>query len=534
MCGWSRIEWRVAVAAGMLAAAGTAFATVDRASAKIDKLVFAKLDELGIPASDPCTDEVFLRRVYLDMTGTLPSAVETRAFLSRNSANRRGELIEQLFEREEFSDYWALKWCDLLRVKAEFPSKLWPNAVQAYHRWVRTAVDENMPYDRFARELLTASGSNFRVPQVNFYRAMPNRTPESIASIVALTFMGMRTENWDRGQLEGVAAFFGGVAYKGTAEWKEEIVYSDPARQFMDPATGQPVQPVFPGGQLAAIRPGQDGRELFADWLVGSNVFAQNIVNRIWYWLMGRGLVHEPDDIRPDNPPQNQQLLDFLARELVESGFDLRHVYRIILNSRTYQLSSIHNEGNLSDQANFSHYHVRRLDAEVLIDAICQITGTTESYSSAIPEPFTFIPENQRSITLADGSITSPFLELFGRPPRDTGFESERSNDPSAAQKLHMLNSTHIVQKLSQNRSLMGMAVPDERRAKKGKEPPPASWLPLDEALDNLYLAILSRYPTPEERQVAVSHITATGSRWDATIDIIWALLNTKEFIYRH
>jgi hypothetical protein len=522
---------RVVLCAMVLTAFCGVCSAHDRESEAIDRLVFNKLKEKGIPPSDLCTDEVFLRRVYLDMTGTLPTLEEVRHFLDSGNAGKRSELIEELFTRAEFADYWALKWCDLLRVKAEFPSKLWPNAVQAYYRWVRTALYNNMPYDEFARTLLTSSGSNFRVAPVNFYRAMPRREPETIAETIALTFMGMRAANWEKERLQRMAAFFGQVGYKGTAEWKEEIVFYDPTKQFCLPDTEEPVPAGFPDGTAVDIPPGQDPRILFSDWLVNDESFANNIVNRIWYWLLGRGIIHEADDIRADNPPQNKELLDYLSRELVSSGYDLRHVYRIILNSRTYQLSSIHNDGNLSDETNFSRYYVRRLGAEVLIDAICQITDTTETYSSNIPEPFTFIPENQRSIKLSDGSITSPFLDLFGRPPRDTGYESERNNIPSSAQKLHMLNSTHIQTKIQNNKRLLGMRYKQHPKKKK----PIVAWLPPEKGIESMYLTILSRYPTKEEMERALSYVRDSGlTRFEASADLAWALLNTKEFIFKH
>jgi hypothetical protein len=246
--------------------------------------------------------------------------------------------------------------------------------------------------------------------------------------------------------------------------------------------------------------------------------------------LLGRGIVHDADDIRDDNPPQNAALLDFLANELVTNDYDLRHIYRIILNSRTYQLASIHNEGNLNDETNFSRYYVRRLGAEVLIDAICQITGTTESYSSQIPEPFTFIPEKQRSIKLSDGSITSPFLDLYGRPPRDTGYESERNNNPSSAQKLHLLNSSHIQQKIVNNKALFGRYY----EKTPGKKKPKTAWHTPEKTLEGMYLTILSRYPTAQEKETALEYYSRAESRFAAGTDIVWALLNTKEFIYRH
>lgn len=506
-------------------------AVQNASSTKIDRLVLAKLNEKGIPPSDKCTDEVFLRRVYLDLIGTLPTRQEAKRFLSSNGTNKREMLIEELFERPEFADYWALKWCDLLRVKAEFPSKLWPNAVQAYYRFVRTSLYENMPYDDFTHAMLTSSGSNFRVAPVNFYRAMPQRKPKGIASIVSLTFMGMRTDQWDDEKLMGMAAFFGQIGYKGTAEWKEEIVCYDPSKKFCYPDSEKEVIPVLPDGTVVELPAYSDPRIAFSDWLVGSRVFSDNMVNRIWYWLMGRGIIHEPDDIREGNPPQNPALIAFLSKELVRSKYDLRHIYRIILNSKTYQRASIHKAGNLADEENFARYYTRRLDAEVLIDAICQITKTTETYSSDIPEPFTFIPENQRSIKLSDGSITSPFLDLYGRPPRDTGYLSERNNTPSPSQKLHLLNSTHIQTKIHQNKALLGMTY----KKNKGKKKPQVTWVEPQEAIEGMYLTILSRYPTAKETNTAIAYIRKSGlSRYDASVDLVWALLNTNEFIFKH
>jgi hypothetical protein len=489
----------------------------------IDELVLAKLEAMGIQSSPVCSDEVFLRRVYLDAIGTLPTLSEVQDFLADDSSDKRSVLIDELLEREEFADYWAMKWCDLLRVKSEFPSNLWPNAVQAYHRWIRTAVRDNTPYDQFVRELLTASGSNFRVPQVNFYRAMGQKDPPKVTEVVALTFMGVRVEHWSEEQRLGMAALFAKVGFKGTAEWKEEIVYFDPGAEWLNPATGKAPQPVFPDGTSVSLPVDQDPRPVFADWLISPENpwFARCAVNRVWYWLLGRGIIHEPDDIRPDNPAQNPELLDWLAQELIDHQYDMRHVYRLILNSQTYQRSSQPIAGNATDETSFSRYYIRQLDAEVLIDAICQITGTTESYSSRIPEPFTFIPERMRSIALADGSISSPFLEKFGRPPRDTGFASERKSTPSAAQQLHLLNSTHVLKKIYFGpgvRELLSLSGGDQ-----------------DKAIGILYAAILSRRPTSTEMQIAKDYLLTSGVKpLQAALDLAWALMNTKEFLLRH
>jgi hypothetical protein len=484
----------------------------------IDVLVLASLRDKGIQPTNVCSDEVFFRRVHIDVTGTLPRAMDVRAFLRDRSPDKRAALIEDLLQREEFADYWSLKWCDLLRVKAEFPINLWPNAVQAYHRWIRDAIHENRPYDDFVRELLTSSGSNFRVPAVNFYRAVQGREPSTIAEAVALTFMGVRTAGWPEARWRGMSTFFSRVAYKGTAEWKEVIVYPDPA------ATG-PLQAVFPDGKAVRIGPEQDPRQVFADWLITPDNpwFTRNIVNRVWAWLLGRGIIHEPDDIRPDNPPANPELLAYLQKELVHANYDLRHIYRLILNSRTYQQSPIPRSDHPEAQAQFAHYLVRRLDAEVVIDALCSIAGDGEAYSSMIPEPFTFVPEEHRTIALADGSITSQFLEMFGRPARDTGLESERNNEPTAKQQSYLLNSSHIQNKISvarskRLRSLLRIAGRDRTAPIRG-----------------VYMIILSRRPTAGELAVAEAYFGTRGiSQIQAVEDLAWALINTKEFLYRH
>ncbi|MGO8752018.1 MAG: DUF1553 domain-containing protein [Thermoguttaceae bacterium] len=506
---------------------------------KIDELVFGDLKRLSIPPADLCSDAVFVRRVFLDVIGTLPTAQEARQFLLDKDPDKRRALIDRLLERDEFADYWAMKWSELLRVKAEFPINLWPNAAQAYHHWIHASLKENLPYDRFVREMLTASGSNFRDPQVNFYRALQSKQPPAVAQAVALTFMGTRAEKWPKDRLAGMAAFFAKISYKLTAEWKEEIVGFD--LEKADAQTGGVVlAAVFPDGSPARLSPDRDPREVFADWLISPKNawFARNIVNRVWSWLLGRGIIHEPDDIRPGNPPSNPDLLAFLERELVGAKYDLKHVYRLILNSKTYQLSSLSKSRTPVAAAHFAAYPLRQLEAEVLIDALDQITGTTEAYSSAIPEPFTFIPENQRSITLPDGSISSSFLEEFGRCSRDTGLESERSARPTAEQRLHMLNSSHIQRKLTNSPKLLALF----QSAWGGPNNPGRSALRGDaggarrpaEIVNALYLTILSRFPTQEELRTVAEHVKSSSRRRDAILDVAWALINSAEFLDRH
>ena len=540
--------------------------TVPSATTQIDKLVFNRLARLNVhPVL--CSDAVFVRRAYLDAIGTLPTAQEARDFIrDPDTKNKRRLLVDRLLERPEFADYWAMKWGDILRIKAEFPVNLWPNAAQAYHRWVRASIAENKPYDKFAREMLTASGSNFRVGPVNFYRAIQSRTPEGIAAAVSLTFMGTLAEVWPANYLAGMAAFFSQVGYKPTSEWKEEVVFWDPvgastvpgqsapgrdaivtpgAATNPPPATVMvstnrpPAMGLFQDNTKVKLPPNKEPREIFADWLVNPRNpwFARNAVNRIWYWLLGRGIVHEPDDNRRENLPSNPELLAYLERELITAKYDMKHIYRLILNSQTYQLSSMPRYANNPQaEANFAGYPLRRLDAEVLIDAINDITGTTDLYTSAIPEPFTYIPENLPAIAIADGSITSPFLTLFGQSARATGMVSERDNKPVPGQWLHMLNSSHIQRKIEQSAKLKAIYYNSTRK-------PP-------EIIEDLYLTILSRFPTAEEIATAEAYGAPVQQktsqkkdgqkkygqqkRWEDWVDITWSLLNSSEFLYRH
>jgi len=398
---------------------------------QIDKLVLGRLEQLGIQPANICSDAVFVRRVYLDVIGTLPTAQQARTFILDKDPNKRGTLIDRLLEREEFADYWAMKWSDLLRVKAEFPINLWPNAVQTYHRWIRDCIKENMPYDRFVRELLTASGSNFRVPQVNFYRAIQSKEPQAIAQAVALTFMGVRAENWEKNRLSGMAAFFSQVKYKQTAEWKEEIVCFDPNKAAAPATGGAAMAAIFPDGTPARLSPGQDPREVFANWLIAPKNpwFTRNIANRVWSWLLGRGIIHEPDDIRPDNPPSNPELLAFLEQQLIAAHYDLKHLYRLILNSNTYQLSSIPRTNKPEGKANFSHYSLRRLEAEIwpLISTPQDFNHFRRTYGLEVfwkPVPHDDIIAQDKDMAK---QIAEPVLQsIFGQMPEpETAISAE-------------------------------------------------------------------------------------------------------------
>ena len=515
--------WATLLAAAATASAADAPPTIFEqagepvAAGKIDELVFAKMKLAGVTPARLCSDAVFVRRAYLDVIGALPAAEEARAFLEDKAADKRARLIDRLLDRPEFVDYWAMRWGDLLRVKSEFPINLWPNAVQAYDQWIRGALRQNMPYDRFVRELLTSSGSNFRVGPVNFYRAVQSREAGSLAAAAALTFMGDRMGSWSEARRNGLAVFFSRVGYKQTGEWKEEII-------IFDTSTKAAAEAVLPDGTTARLAADRDPREVFADWLISlrNPWFARCAVNRIWYYLLGRGIIQEPDDIRPDNPPSHPEVLTFLEQELVGARWDLKHIYRLILNSSTYQLSSVPRSSDPRAAALFAGYPLRRLDAEVLIDALCRVTGTTEEYSSAIPEPFTWVPVSMLTVALPDGSITSSFLELFGRPPRDTGMISERANGVTADQRLHLLNSGHIRGKIDRGTVLVSL------RQESANDPAKAA--------TRLYLTVLSRYPTAEELKTLKGYTDAHRSErgGNPLADTMWALINSPEFLYRH
>ena len=516
---------------------------------RIDEIVFAKLKALGIQPV-LCSDAVFVRRAYLDLTGKLPSADEAKAFIQSPDKNKRVALIDRLLEQSTHFDYWAMKWSDILRVKAEFPVKVWPNAAQAYYRWVWESIAQNKRYDQFARELLTSSGSNFRVGPVNFYRAIQDKNPEGIASVVGLTLMGTRVHFWPEDRRAGMAAFFSQVGYKPTSEWKEEIVFWDPLKSIAVPGSTSPgidsvaksvtvtnqipgalaaplsengpLTAVFPDGAKTTIPPNRDPREVFAEWLIRPENpwFAKAVVNRTWAWVMGHGIIHEPDNIRDDNPPSNPELLAYLQKELVSSGYDLKHLKRLIFTSTTYQFSSVPRFKGPEASANFAGYPLRRVEAEVLIDALNDITGSSDLYTSAVPEPFTYIPNDMSAVALADGSVTSSFLTLFGRSARATGMEGERVNELASTQWLHMLNSATIQAKLQNGPKLAAML------SSGGKT---------SEIAERLYLTILSRFPTDADVK-AVEDYAKTGvtKGRDMWIDLAWALINSPEFLLRH
>lgn len=498
-----------------------------------DSILHEQWAKLNLPKVPSASDAVFIRRAYLTATGRLPSAGAVREFLKDKAPDKRAKLIDRLLNSSEYADMMTMRFADMLRIKSEFPINLWPNAVQAYSGKLRTDIYNDRPYSEMVREMLTASGSNFRVPYANFFRASADRTPEGLAKVTALTFMGLRTEKLPENDRKEFAAFFSRIQYKKTEEWKEEIVYTDPAEAEVTAS--------MPGGASFTIRsPETDPRQVFADLLLAEDnpYFARAFVNRAWFWFFGRGLIDPADDITPepgfwtrfqrgfgwDRPPENEvnpELLEYLTDDFRKSGYSMRKLFRKIMNSAAFQASSlVVPEKREEAEKYFAAYPVRRMESEVISDALGSLTGFYGNFSSVIPEPFTFLPPDTRAVQIEDGSISSATLDLFGRPPRDSGQLSERNSGISDSQRLFLMNSGALYDRLNRTASRIA-------RENKGQLKPCA---------DAIYLMVLSRYPTAKEREALQKYLdrlpkNERGRIWS---DLIWVLVNSKEFLYYH
>jgi hypothetical protein len=492
----------------------------------VDRHVFAKLKMLSILPSELCTDQEFLRRATMDLCGVLPTVEETKAFLASKDPERRVKLIDALLRRQEYADFWTLKWSDVLRSSRK---TIQQKGTHVFQDWLHRHITENTPLDRVVRELLTGSGSTFANPPANYYRIA--KDPSSLAETTAQLFLGIRMqcakchnhpfERWTQDDYYSTAAFFArvklrkdpvepGVNKAGGAEY----VYLDRAGEVVQPRTGKAMPPRFMGGTVPAIPPGKDRREVLADWLTaGDNpFFARSVVNRIWYHLMGRGIVDPVDDFRDSNPSANDELLDALARDFVAHKFDAKHVIRTIMTSRTYQLSAMTNDFNKDDNKYFSHAVTKLYTAEQLFDALCFVTD--------VPEKFPGMPAGTRSVQLPDGDINHPFLKTFGQPARELACECEREGDSNLAQALQLINGPAVNDRLRNPGNRIGKLL--------------ARKLSDRDTLNELYLVTLSRLPEADEVQASLEHVARAEDRRKAWEDVQWALINSKEFLFRH
>lgn len=485
----------------------------------IDELAWNKLVQLGIEPSPLAEDHVFLRRAYLDVIGTLPSATEARAFLADTSPNKREQLIDALLNRPEYADYWAMNWANLLRADK---IKVTHQGTVGMVRWLRKQFAANRPFDEMAREIVTAQGPVGGESPAAFYKALDQ--PELASRSVSQLLLGVRiecaqchhhpSERWSQDDYAALAGFFTGTAVKRLPDGGESIV----ARRGTDlkhPRTGQLVPARALGAPTADFSTTIDRRVVLANWMTGSDnaFFARAAANRLWAHYFGRGLVEPIDDQRATNPATNEPLLDALAKHLRDVRYDLKAFTRTLLRSRLYQLSSQTNDANRDDRQHFSHATPRAMPAEVLLDALCQATGA--------PEKFAGWPPGVRAIQVWDNRMPSYFFRIFGRPVRATVCECERSNEPSISQALHLLNSPEINAKISQ-------------RGGVGKQLAAGSLEP-SAVIDEVFLTVLSRYPTAEERGSLKGIFETPGSsREQAVEDVLWAALNLKEFLYIH
>ena len=492
-----------------------------------------KLDSLWekqkiVPA--PVTDDAgFYRRLSFRVLGRMPDVAGLQKFLKDKDPQKRAKLIDKFLDTTGFAELMAMRYADMFRIKSEFPINLWPNAVQCYHRYFYELTLEDRSWRQTVRELLTSSGSNFRIAPANFFRANADRTPKGLAAGTALALMNFRTDTLTKEEQELFAAFFSRIRFKSTKEWKEEIVYHDPAGVTLKCRT--------PDGKRFIIDTArQDPRKVFADWLCdeGNTVLSRAYVNRAWYWMTGIGLVNPPDDMDMPlsfweklfgkarrNPPADEDIMAFLVEYFEKNNCSTKALYRLILNSRAWQADWRCSGKDVAKMEKYlAVYPVRRLESEIISDALSKLTGNYERFVSVIPEPFTFIPRGSAAVSLADGSMSTGTLDKFGRSPRDSGKLSERNNNSTGAQRLHLMNSGVLFNQITR---LPNMVFKDPRM----------NW---SRRVELAYLTVLSRYPLKSELVAARSYHDAmpAKNRWKFWQELFWALINSAEFSYHH
>ncbi|PAW64713.1 MAG: hypothetical protein B9S36_01960 [Verrucomicrobiia bacterium Tous-C2TDCM] len=492
---------------------------------KVDDLAYARFQDLGLYPSEPCRDDEFLRRATLDVLGRLPSIGEAKVFLDDTDPDKRTKLVERLLgpeNRFDYADYWSVKWGDLLRPNTQ---RVGVKPVYLLDQWIREKFRDNTTWDAVVTELLTAAGSSHEYGPVAVIR--DKREAADMAEFVSQLFLGVRlncakchhhpSERWSQDDYYSMAAFFGSMKQKGQGisapiSGEPEYWWFEPGGKVTHPVSEAVMVPRPPGGEaFAAIDAKTDPRKVFAGWLTGKDNphFSKAMVNRIWAEMFGRGLVDPVDDFRDSNPPVNAPLLDWLAKDFAEHGFDQKHTLRVILNSRLYQQSSVPNEHNVADQRNFSRSYRRRLSGEVLLDAISEITGQ--------PEKLTGLPADARAMQQWNHLLPSDFLDAFGRPDSSAAPPCERETGGSVVQALHLMNSDGLQKKLSAKspwlEGLVARAAP--------------------ETVEEVYLRLFSRKPADNERQIALSHLGEKPDRAKIE-DLVWSLLNSAEFVLNH
>jgi hypothetical protein len=486
----------------------------------IDELVDAKLNKLRIVPSGMCSDESYLRRVTIDITGLLPTEQEYETFLADKDPQKRVKLVDRLLDRKEFSEIWAMKWAEILLVRSD-NNRVAPKAALLYSAWLTDQIEHDVPLDVMVQRLIASSGSSFRNPAVNYYQVETDllKTAENTAQV----FFGIRTQcaqchnhpfdRWTMDDYYSFAAFFAQVGRKPSEDYREVVVYNRGGGETSNPVSKKQMAPKFLGDAVPELKPGDDRRAVLVKWLTSPEnpYFSTNVANRIWDHFFGLGIVDPVDDVRVSNPATNPELLKALGGKLVEYKYDFRKLVRDICASNTYQRSGERNETNDLDETNFSHSRVRRIRAESLLDVICQVTESKEK--------FTRLPLGSRAVQLADGNSSSYFLDTFGRTKRLTVCADDVNTDPSLSQSLHLLNGTTIETKVVNGSVISGLL-------KAGKTP--------EQIIDSIYIRCLTRKPTAEEKTKLLAMVQDPKQAQGPLQDIFWAVLNSREFVFNH
>jgi hypothetical protein len=495
----------------------------------LDRAVITKLNALKIHATPAATDAVFLRRAYLDAIGLPPTADEARAFLADSDPDKRARLVDRLVLRPEFADFWALKWADLLRNEEK---TMGDKGVWVFQRWLRDQIAADVPLDLFARRIVAATGSTYRNPPASFYRT--NRDPQTAAETVGQVFLGVRLQCarchnhpfdvWTQDDYYGLSAYFANVGRKildpdrkdrfdGHEINGDVIIHLAGRPQMVQPRSGQMMRPTPPGGPRPDLHDDPNALDDLADWLTRDNPqFARNMANRVWFHLLGRGIVEPVDDFRDSNPPANPALLDALTDEFRRNGMRLRPLVAAIMKSRVYSFGSETDATNRDDESNFSHALIRLNPAEVILDAVGQALGKTERFPGA--------PANAHATQLPGIQTGGPFLKTFGKPDRLLTCECERAETTTLAQAFQLINGSSIRDKIEAGDNRIGHLIRSDATN--------------DAILDDLYFAILNRPPTASEKSEILAHVNQAKDRRKAWEDAAWVLVNTKEFLLRH
>ena len=484
----------------------------------VDELVNAKLKTLRVLPSGRCTDEEFIRRATIDVTGLLPTAAEHEAFVADASPDKRAMLIDRLLARKEFSEIWAMKWAELLMIRSS--NQLSYKSMFLYSNWLTDQISNDVPLDKIVRELLSSSGGTFSTPATNFYQI--ERDTLKTAENTAQVFTGIRTQcaqchnhpfdRWTMDDYYGFAAFFSQIGRKQGEDYRESVVFDLRSGEVRHTVDNRVMKPKFLGGEQPDLQ-GRDRRQVMAEWLTAPEnpFFGPNVANRIWAHFFGIGIVEPVDDVRVSNPSSNPELLSALGTKLVEYNYDFKRLVRDICNSNAYQRSTRPNASNASDERNFARGRIRRMRAEVALDCVNQMTDTKEKFRG--------LPLGARAVQIADGTTSTFFLTTFGRAPRDTVCACDVRTDPTLSQALHLINGATVQDKIR-----AGGLVKARLDAGKTSE----------EIVRELYIRCLTRAPTPEETEKLLKLVAEGPDQHQALEDVFWAILNSREFLFNH